>query len=157
MARSNQCFTITLSNNKTEKDGVVFLTNNYDGFFQVTNQEKKQVLDLLGMEHRFSRAFDLIYIENYIHKICNEAVINANIDDILLIELKSTKKYLPNNPTGFFFGATENEFTFAKKLGDRFRFCFVCLHPDSLSQKLITLQELESRIKTRRIQYQINL
>lgn len=67
------------------------------------------------------------------------------------------KKKLVNNPRGFFFGATENEFNLAKKFEAKFRFCFVSLHPESRSYKLLTLSELNSIIKTKRVQYQINL
>lgn len=79
------------------------------------------------------------------------------MEDIFFIELKTTKKFLPENPKGFFFGATENEFNFGKILGERFRFCFVCLNESSLSYKLLTINELEKIIKNKRIQFQINL
>jgi hypothetical protein len=73
------------------------------------------------------------------------------------VELKTTKKYLPESPKGFFFGATENEFNFGKALGDKFRFCFVCLNERSPSHAMLTVDELELLIRTRRIQFQINL
>ena len=79
------------------------------------------------------------------------------LEDIIFVELKTTKKYLPENPKGFFFGATENEFKFGDILGYRFRFCFVCLNEKSPSFALQTIQELEQRIKNKRIQFQINL
>jgi hypothetical protein len=73
------------------------------------------------------------------------------------VELKTTKKYLPENPKGFFFCATENEFNFGKILGARFRFCFVSMNEKGSSFALQTIEELELRIKNRRIQFQINL
>ena len=72
------------------------------------------------------------------------------------MELKTTKKKLPNNLNGFFFGATENEFNLAKLLGNQYLFCFVCLHSESMSYKFMRLYEMEEMIKTKRIQYQIN-
>ena len=83
--------------------------------------------------------------------------IQTYLEDIILVELKTTKKYLPENPKGFFFGATENEFNFGKILGDRFRFCFVSLNEKLQSYVLLTIEELEIKIRNRRIQYQINL
>ena len=74
-----------------------------------------------------------------------------------MVELKTTKKYLPENPKGFFFGATENEFNFGKILGNRFRFCFVSMNERGSSFALLTIEELEAIIKNKRIQYQINL
>ena len=82
--------------------------------------------------------------------------LHTYLEDLIFIELKTTKKYLPENPKGFFFGATENEFNFGEILGSRFRFCFVSLHEKGSSYALLTLSELEGRIKNKRIQFQIN-
>jgi hypothetical protein len=150
-------FLLTLSNNITEKEGVNFLIENYTGFFKIDLITKKELLDLLKIEHRFLQAFDLIYLPEMVGKITDTDFIQTYLEDIILVELKTTKKYLPENPKGFFFGATENEFNFGKRLGSRFRFCFVSLHEKGSSYAFLTLDELEERIKNRRIQYQINL
>ena len=150
-------FVITVSNNITEKEGVNFLIENYTGFFKIDLVTKKELLDLLKIEHRFLQAFDLIYVPEMVGKIADAGFIQTYLEDIILIELKTTKKYLPENPKGFFFGATENEFNFGKILGSRFRFCFVSLNEKGSSYAFLTLEELEERIKNRRIQYQINL
>lgn len=156
MSRKNS-FVLTLSNNVTEKEGVNFLIENYTGFFKIDLVTKKKLLDLLKIEHRFLQAFDLVYIPDLVGVEINSEFLQTYLEDVILIELKTTKKYLPDNPKGFFFGATENEFNFGKILGDRFRFCFVSLNEKGSSFSLQTLEELESRIKNRRIQYQINL
>lgn len=150
-------FVLTLSNNITEKEGVNFLIENYTGFFKVDLKTKKDLLDKLNIEYRFLQAFDLIYVPEMVGKIVDADFIQTYLEDIILVELKTTKKYLPENPKGFFFGATENEFNFGKILGSRFRFCFVSLNEKGSSYAFLTLDELEERIKTRRIQYQINL
>lgn len=150
-------FVLTLSNNVTEKEGVNFLIENYTGFFKIDLSTKKELLDLLEIEHRFLQAFDLIYVPEMVGKIADTGFIQTYLEDIILVELKTTKKYLPENPKGFFFGATENEFNFGKILGSRFRFCFVSLNEKGSSYAFLTLEELEERIKNRRIQYQINL
>ena len=150
-------FVITVSNNVTEKEGVNFLTENYTGFFKIDLVTKKHLLDLLKIEHRFLQSFDLIYVPEMVGKIVDTGFVQTYLEDILLIELKTTKKYLPENPKGFFFGATENEFNFGKILGSRFRFCFVSLNEKGSSYAFLTLEELEERIKNRRIQFQINL
>ncbi|WP_309612865.1 hypothetical protein [Flavobacterium sp.] len=150
-------FVLTLSNNVTEKEGVNYLIENYTGFFKIDLITKKELLDSLKIEHRFLQAFDLIYIPEMLGKVVDTGFIQTYLEDIILIELKTTKKYLPENPKGFFFGATENEFNFGKILGSRFRFCFVSLNEKGSSYAFLTLDELEERIKNRRIQYQINL
>lgn len=156
MARAHS-FEITVSNNKTEKLGIDYLVANETGFFYADKDTRKLILNLLDLPQGFARAFDMIYVPRYVGTVVTDEVIAANIDEIILVELKTTKKYLPENPKGFFFGATENEFKFGKLLGDKFRFCFVSLHENGSSHSLLTIDELEARIRTRRIQYQINL
>jgi hypothetical protein len=156
MARAHS-FVITVSNNKTEKEGIDYLVANATGFFYVDSLTRKLILELLGLPQSFARAFDMIFIPRYEGRELTDEVIEARIDEIILVELKVTKKFLPENPKGFFFGATENEFNFGKLLGNKFRFCFVCLNPLSPSFAMLTVDELEAKIRTRRIQYQINL
>lgn len=111
----------------------------------------------MKIEHRFLQAFDIIYVPEMVGKEVNTNFLQTYLEDIILVELKTTKKYLPENPKGFFFGATENEFNFGKILSDRFRFCFVSMNEKGSSFSLQTIEELEARIKNKRIQYQINL
>ncbi len=150
-------FVLTLSNNVTEKEGVNYLIENHTGFFKIDLDTKKKLLDLLKIEHRFLQAFDLIYVPDMVGKEINSDFIETYLEDIILVELKTTKKYLPENPKGFFFGATENEFNFGEILGSRFRFCFVSLNEKGSSFALQTILELEQRVRNKRIQYQINL
>ncbi|NTU73785.1 hypothetical protein HGB07_06510, partial [Candidatus Roizmanbacteria bacterium] len=132
---------------------VAFLLSQ-DGRFRVpTKDERKCILQVLGLPATFSRAFDLVLFPAPYAGAIDE----ISLADAKLVELKTTKKPLPNNPDGFFFGATENEFELARRLGDRSRFCFVSLHEDSKGHALLTLDELEGRIRTKRVQYQINL
>jgi len=111
-------------------------------------------MDMFSIGQNFSRAFDLVYIKDSGN---DNSITVSDKDKIIFVELKTTKKYLPDNPHGFFFGATKNEFDLSKILGEKYKFCFVCLHKDSLSYSLLTTSELESITKTKRIQYQINL
>jgi hypothetical protein len=152
-----QSFVLTLSNNVTEKEGINYLIENYTGFFKIDLETKRKILDVLNINHRFIQSFDLIYLPSFVGKVINQDYIEIYLEDMILVELKTTKKYLPENPKGFFFGATENEFDFGRILGDKFRFCFVSLHEKGSSFSLQTIAEVESRIKYKRIQYQITL
>lgn len=134
-----------------------YLLKQHLGFFKIDLPTKKALLDSLGVERRFLQSFDLIYIPEMAGKVFSSNLLEVHLEDLIFVELKTTKKYLPENPKGFFFGATENEFRFGEILGDRFRFCFVSLNEKGSSFALQTLQELEQRIKNKRIQYQINL
>lgn len=150
-------FKLTLSNNVTEKEGIIYLIEEQTGFFKIDKEMKKELLDIVNIPHNFLQSFDMVYIPKLKGIQFEKDYIETHLDEILFVELKTTKKFLPDNPKGFFFGATENEFNFGKLLGDRFRFCFVCLNEKSPSYALLTLEELEKIIRNRRIQYQINL
>lgn len=150
-------FKLTLSNNVTEKQGINYLIEKQTGFFKIDKEVKKELLDRVNVPYNFLQSFDMVYIPKLKGIKFEKDFIETYLDEILFVELKTTKKYLPENPKGFFFGATENEFNFAKLLGKRFRFCFVCLNEKSPSYAMLTSEELEKIIRNKRIQFQINL
>lgn len=150
-------FKLTLSNNITEKQGINYLVEEQTGFFKIDKDMKKKLLDRVNIPYSFLQSFDMVYIPKLKGVHFEKNYIETHLGEILFVELKTTKKFLPDNPKGFFFGATENEFNFGKLLGDRFRFCFVCLNEKSPSYSMLTIEELEKIIRTKRIQYQINL
>ena len=149
-------FKITLSNNKTEKEGLDYLLASEPEWFLPTSKGRKDILRTFGLDPKYARAFDLVWVKGKRRHDGEEWVV-ASTDELVFIELKTTKKRLPNNPFGFFFGATKNELDFGAALGEKFALCFVCLHPNSRSHKLLSLSELAPLIRTKRIQYQINL
>lgn len=152
---SNHSYTITIDNNKSEKEALSYLISSDINFLNPDKESRKVIMEMLSIDKKYSRAFDLILIPGHTNL---EQIISLNkTNEIILIELKTTKKKLLNNPKGFFFGATESEFTLAKQMGNKYKFCFVSLHPESESYVLLTLEELNLIIKTKRIQYQINL
>ena len=145
----------TKKNNKTEYEAIAYLLKCDPRYNHLDKEGRKRVMEVLGLDKRFLRAFDLVLVKGWTDK--DSLLSLTDKEDITLVELKTTKKHLPNNPSGFFFGATENEFKLAELMGDRYKFCFISLHPDSCSHALLTLQELEKRMKAKRVQYQINL
>lgn len=151
---SEHSYSITLSNNRTEKAAIDYVVASDSRFWVPSAGDRKHVLALMDLPPTFSRAFDLVLVEEDLGDASEVEV--HNVDSVVLVELKTTRKFLPESPKGFFFGATENEFNLARALGDRYKFCFVCLHPDSLSYSLMSLEELEARIRTKRTQFQIN-
>ena len=150
-------FSITRKNNATEKEGIQYMESLNEGFFYIDKDERKRILELLEQPKNFARSFDMVHIRRLAGEQISLEAIETHIDEITLVELKCTRALLPNNPKGFFFGATQNEFDFGERLGDKFRFCFVCLNAESLSHALLSVPDLEQIIRTRRIQYQINL
>lgn len=152
---SDESYTITLSNNRTEKAAMDYVTSSDPHFLVPSLEGRKRIMELLEIPARLGRAFDLIRVEGHVASESQITVSNASL--VTLVELKTTKKCLPECPKGFFFGATENEFELARLLGDKYLFCFVSLHPDSLGFSLLTESELQALIRTKRTQYQINL
>jgi len=148
-------YSITLSNNRTEKAAVDYVMETDPSFLNPSAGSRRRILEYLGLPATFSRAFDLIRVPGHINS--EPEITVDDVGAITLVELKTTRKCLPEMPKGFFFGATENEFELARRLGDRFVFCFVCLHEESPGFCLLTLAELETLIRTKRTQYQINL
>lgn len=150
-------FTITRKNNATEKEGIQYMESLNQGFFFVNKDERGRILELVNQPKNYSRSFDMILVPGMAGAELSIETIEAHIDDVILVELKCTRAFLPNNPKGFFFGATQNEFEFGERLGDKYRFCFVCLNPKSPSYAMLSIPELEAIMRTKRIQYQINL
>lgn len=152
---SQSSYTITLNNNISEKEAIQYLIDSDKNFINPDKESRKIIMELLGIDKRYSRAFDLILIPW--HTNLEETINIKNIKDIILVELKTTKKKLVNNPRWFFFWATQNEFNLAEQLWNKYLFCFVSLHPESIWYEFLSLKELNKIIKTKRIQYQINL
>ena len=65
-----------VTNNVTEKEGVNYLIENSTGFFKIDLSTKKELLDLLNIEHRFLQAFDLIYVPEMVGKIVDTEFVN---------------------------------------------------------------------------------
>ncbi len=148
-------YKITLSNNKTEKQAIDYLLSIDKRFLLPTKEGRKQLLDILDLDKKYSRTFDLFILPG--HTSDEQEITFKDVKKVTLIELKTTQKYLPNNPKGFFFGATQNEFDLTEQLGEQYKFCFVSLHPESLGYSLVTAVELEDKVINKRVQYQINL
>lgn len=134
-----------------QQNGFDLLKAKLSGFYVPQPSEKDLLLELLGISKSFKQTFDAIRL----HVPCFSAVQSAR--DFDLIELKTTDKYLPNLPQGFFFGLTENEEMLLKVFNGKYLLCFVSLHPDSTGYCLRNWNELQELIQTKRVQYQINL
>lgn len=152
---SNQSYTITLENNKSEKEAIEFLMKSDSKFISPDKISRKKLLEVFKIDPKYARAFDLLLIPG--HTNLEEIIELESLEDVTFVELKTTKKKLPNLPKGFFFGATQSEFDVAELLGEKYLFCFVSLHPETMKYSLLSLIELNKIIRTKRVQYQINL
>lgn len=139
------------ANRRREKRGLEFLAEAIPGFYVPTSAEKDKLLELLGISRSFKQTFDAIRLA--VRKFSDV----QSAKDFDLIEIKTTDKYLPNLPEGFFFGLTENEEMLLKVFEGKYFLCLVSLHEDSPSHGLVSWKELKQLIQNKRIQYQINL
>ncbi len=150
----NHSYSITLEKNKSEKEAINYLLETDSRFLLPDKISRQKIIEILNIDKKYSRVFDLIILNSQERQNGDELNI-ISPQDVILVELKTTKKKLLNLPFGLFFGATQSEFDLATQLGDRYRFCFVSLHPESKGFQLLSLNELNKFIKTKRIQYQI--
>lgn len=154
-------FTKSLSNAKTENRGLSLLLT--DKRFQwVDSPTKRRIIELIvGQSTSYGiQTFDAIMVPTGTPLI-NVDNIDQYIDVLRLVEMKSTRKWIKNaSLAGFFFGATQREYDMAKALGDRYMFAFIVLNDvndfNSPFAVLLTLDQVELRTHSKRVQYQVN-
>jgi hypothetical protein len=147
-------------NKRTEKEGVSLLLR--DSRFQLVSlATKRRILELIGVSGSFgTQTFDLVMTPAVVPPITPETV-DDHFPTLTLIEMKTTKGAVTDQALrGFFFGATQREYTMAEELGSRYCFAFVVLNETNVFGKpfavLLTLEEVEQRTRARRVQYQVN-
>ena len=129
-------------------------------FLRPSQQLKRELFLRLGLrlDGPWSLgAFDLVFAPS---PLADERDAVSRLDELILIEVKGTRKRRDAALNGFFFGATATEFALAAAVRDRFRYAFVVLHDaNEYGQPfavLLTTAQVEERIRTSRLQYQIN-
>jgi hypothetical protein len=147
-------------NKRTEKEGASLLLR--DPRFQlVTLATKRRILELIGFTSAFgTQTFDLVMTPSVVPPITPENV-DQHFPSLTLVEMKTTKGAVRDQALrGFFFGATEREYAMAQALGPQYCFAFVVLNETNVFGKpfavLLTLEEVEQRTRSRRVQYQVN-
>lgn len=153
-------FTKSQSNKGTENKGLSLLLT--DRRFQwVDLATKRHILDRIGTSGSYGvQTFDAVMTPGPVEPI-TIANVDLYFDALKLVEMKTTRKPIKNAALGgFFFGATEREYAMARALGDKYLFAFIVLDEDNEYGKpfavLLTLDEVERRTQSRRIQYQVN-
>tara|TARA_Y100000992_G_C21200263_1_gene460064 strand:+ start:144 stop:599 length:456 start_codon:yes stop_codon:yes gene_type:complete len=138
-----------LKNLNTEKTGIQILREDVKGFMVPSKEQRKHVYELCDIDYKkYSRSIDgiIINVESF-------DLIESK-SDFYLVEIKTTNaKNVTNLPYNVFFGFTKNEEDLFKKL-DNYRLCIV--HTGMRQHKLLTFNEYNSLVQTKRVQYQIN-
>jgi hypothetical protein len=148
------------SNRGVENHGLLLLLT--DRRFQAADlPTRRRILELLPVKGEFGiRTFDAVMTPEPVEAITAENV-EHYFDDLRLVEMKTTRDTIPDaSLRGFFFGATEREYTMARALGDKYLFAFVVLNELNVYGRpfavLLTLDEVEAKTASRRVQYQVN-
>jgi hypothetical protein len=148
---------------RVEKEGHVLLLRD-PRFQQLDVRIKKEILGYLGIgpgEGYGPRSFDLVMTDMPVEAITSDTIPKL-VDMIRLVELKTTRKAIRDEHLGgFFYGATENEYRLAARLGERFLFAFVVLNSQNRFGRpfaaLRTLAQIEAQTKNKRTQFQVTL
>jgi hypothetical protein len=122
---------------------------------------KQEILRQLGLVGDFThRTFDLVKTAVPAPPLTVD-IVGDHLDGLLLVEVKSTAARIEDTRlNGFFFGSTGTQFALAAACPERYRTAFVVMNPDNAyGQPFFTLlspAELDARIRTKRVQYQVN-
>lgn len=120
-----------------------------------------RILELLGLSGDFTGAsFDLVMTRRPREPVTLDNV-EEHIDDITLIEMKTTAASIPNKALGgFFFGSSATQYELSEAAGDRIRWAFVVLNDDNDYGKpfftLLTFEEVKAKTRNKRVQFQVN-
>jgi hypothetical protein len=160
MAGDETKFGKSRSNRRVENSGLALLLE--DPRFQAPDRATKlRILESLPVRGNFGiQTFDAVMSRVPVDPLSTQTV-DQHVDRLRLVEMKTTRKPIRDQAlNGFFFGATEREYEMARALGDRYLFAFVVLSADNLFGRpffvLLTLDEVEHRTRSKRIQYQVN-
>lgn len=153
-------FTKSQTNKGTENVGLALLLTD-ERFQAVDMAAKRKILELIGTSTSFgAQTFDAVMVPPGTPQI-TAANVDRHFAELRLVEMKTTRKPIRDaGLAGFFFGATEREYAMARALGDRYLFAFIVLNDaneyGSPFAALLTLEDVESRTRAKRIQYQVN-
>jgi hypothetical protein len=147
-------------NRKTENAGLVVLLR--DSRHQVIPVDlKRNLLVEIGAPGAPHQAFDAVRTDEPTDPI-TPLNLRQLAPSIRLVEMKTTRKPIQDTRLqGFFFGVTESELNLAARLGDRYLFAFIVLNTDNRYGRefytLLTVDQLNERIHSKRTQFQVTL
>jgi hypothetical protein len=97
-----------------------------EGFIVPTAQQRQNLLVAFAKRGKvvYGKAFDIVRLNTRVN-LNDLADIEGNMESILVFEIKSTRKDLPTDFTGYFFGLSAAEVLVAQSLRDHFKFIFV--------------------------------
>lgn len=114
------------SGSATAGKAALLLASKGLGYLVPTAKQKKNLVVAFAKSDKivYGKAFDVVRLEETVNLDSLEEV-EANLSEILLCEIKSTKKVITVDFRGHFFGLTAAEVLVAQSLKNQFRSIFV--------------------------------
>jgi hypothetical protein len=134
------------SRNQTAKSAAKVLLRSNSGFVVPTAKQKRLLLVEFARRNFvvYGKAFDIVKLVGTVN-LDNAAEIERNLDKIVLCEIKSTGRKLPEDFKGYFFALTTAELLVAQNLKQRFKFVLVNVATGTYLE--LTLRELFGRAR----------
>ena len=129
------------SRNQTAKNAAKVLLRSNSGFIVPTAAQKRLLLVEFAKKNFviYGKAFDVVKLSAPVD-LENAGDIGHNLDKIILCEIKSSNRKLPDDFKGYFFALTAAELLVAQSLKNRFKFVLVNTTTEAFIE--LTLQEL---------------
>jgi len=134
------------STQATAKKAAAILVGKNVGFIIPTARQRQNLLVAFAKKGKvvYGRAFDVVKLSAPVD-LDNLADIEARLNTIMVFEIKSSRKKLPPNFSGYFFGLTGAEVLVAQSLKKQFK--FVLVNTGTGEHLEIDLSEIFSRAK----------
>jgi hypothetical protein len=134
------------SRNQTAKKAAKILLQSGALFVVPTAKQKRLLLVEFAKRNLvvYGKAFDVVKLAHKLN-LDDASEIARNLDKIVLCEVKSSNRKLPEDFKGYFFALTTAELLVAQNLKHRYRFVFVNTVTNAYIE--LTLQELFGRAR----------
>jgi hypothetical protein len=134
------------SGQKTAQKACEILVAMNNGFVVPTSRQKANLLVAFARKGKvvYGRAFDIVKTPRGMN-LDDLSDVEKNLSDLVVFEVKSTKKRLKSDFSSFFFGLSGAEVLVAQSLKDQFRFAFV--NTATGDHMELTLAEMFSKAK----------
>jgi hypothetical protein len=134
------------SRNQTAKQAAQILLRSNSGYVVPTTKQKRLLLVEFARRNLvvYGKAFDIVKLSGSVN-LNDAAEIERNLDQIVLCEIKSSGRKLPEDFRGYFFALTTAELLVAQNLKQRFK--FILVNTATGSHIELTLQELFARAR----------
>jgi hypothetical protein len=134
------------SRNQTAKRAASILLRSNSGFVVPTARQKRLLLVEFARRNLivYGKAFDVVKLSGAVD-LNDASDVERNIDSIVLCEIKSTNRKLPQDFKGYFFALTTAELLVAQNLKKRFK--FILVNTSTAKYTELTLQELFRRAR----------